>query len=111
MAARYEIKKASHGEFYFNLIALNGEKVLTSEQYTTKDAAMDGIAACRKRAIDVAAYEKKTNNKDQAYFVLKGGNNEVIGTSESYSSPTARDGGIAVCQAIGGGAGPVDDSN
>lgn len=34
------LKKTSNGEFRFNLIALNGEKIATSETYTRKAKAL-----------------------------------------------------------------------
>jgi uncharacterized protein YegP (UPF0339 family) len=39
-------------------------------------------------------YEKKDNKAGAPYFNLKAGNHEVIGTSEAYSSASARDHGI-----------------
>ena len=106
--ASYRIHKASNGQFYFNLVADNGERVLHSETYTTKNAAQNGVAACRKQAADPAAYEKKSDAKGQAYFVLKGRNGETIGKSESYSTPAARDDGVALVQRIGPAAQPID---
>jgi uncharacterized protein len=104
----YRIHEAANGQFHFNLVADNGERVLHSETYTTKNAAQDGVAACRKQAADPAAYEKKTDAKGQAYFLLKGRNGEVIGKSESYSSPAARDDGIALVRRNGPVAQAID---
>lgn len=36
MAGKFEIKRASDGQFYFNLKARNGEIILTSERYTPR---------------------------------------------------------------------------
>jgi uncharacterized protein YegP (UPF0339 family) len=36
MAAKFQIKKASNGEFMFNLKASNGETILTNEWYVSK---------------------------------------------------------------------------
>ncbi|MGL5119386.1 MAG: YegP family protein, partial [Plesiomonas shigelloides] len=38
MIGHFELKKASDGQFMFNLKASNGEIILTSERYTTKAA-------------------------------------------------------------------------
>jgi uncharacterized protein YegP (UPF0339 family) len=43
MAGNYVIKKSSDDKFYFNLVAGNNEKVLTSEMYNQKQGALNGI--------------------------------------------------------------------
>lgn len=48
--AYYDLKKASDGQFYFNLVAPNGEPVATSEMYPTKSNAKRGIDAVRRAA-------------------------------------------------------------
>ena len=48
--AKYEIKKSSDGQYYFNLVASNGEVVATSERYVTKSNAERGITAVRSAA-------------------------------------------------------------
>lgn len=44
----FYIWKSKDGQFYFYLRAANGEKLVTSEMYTTKQSAKDGIAAVIK---------------------------------------------------------------
>lgn len=47
---KFEIFKGSNGNYYFRLKAANGEIIATSEGYTTKQAAKDGIAAVKRLA-------------------------------------------------------------
>ena len=47
MTAKYDLKKSSDGQFMFNLKAGNGEVILTSELYTTKASAENGIKSVR----------------------------------------------------------------
>ncbi|WP_188193732.1 YegP family protein [Nonomuraea sp. SYSU D8015] len=49
MAGRYVLKKTSSG-YRFNLVAANGEIIATSESYTTKASALNGIDAVRRNA-------------------------------------------------------------
>ena len=95
MAGWYELKTTKNGQFMFNLKAGNSEIILTSEQYTTKEAAKNGIASVQKNSPDDARYERKTAKDDSPYFVLKAGNHQVIGQSEMYSSSSAMEKGIA----------------
>jgi uncharacterized protein len=107
MAGRYVLKK-SGDQFYFNLKAGNNEVILTSERYTAKASALVGIEAVKTNAPLEARYERRTSSSDEPYFVLKGGNHEVLGTSEFYSSSSARDAGVAAVRATAPAA-PLDD--
>jgi uncharacterized protein YegP (UPF0339 family) len=95
MAAKFEIKKAAGEQFMFNLKAVNGEIILTSETYGQKRSAEQGIASVKANAGDDSRFERKTAKDDSPYFVLKAANGEVIGKSEMYSSVAAMEKGIA----------------
>lgn len=90
----FELKRGKNGEFFFRLKAPNGETILASEMYKAKDSAQNGIQSVKKNATLAERFEKKLSKDGKPYFVLKAGNHEVIGTSESYSSDAARDSGI-----------------
>ncbi|BEP64428.1 YegP family protein (plasmid) [Variovorax sp. V213] len=94
MSAYFHLKP-SGTQYMFNLKGGNGEVVLTSERYTTKQSAEGGIASVKVNSPHDARYDRRTNSGGSPYFVLKAGNGEIIGTSEAYSSTTARDSGIA----------------
>ena len=47
MPGTYALKKTTDGQFMFNLKAGNGEVILTSERYTAKASAENGIASVR----------------------------------------------------------------
>lgn len=47
---RFEIFKATNGQFYFRLKAPNGQVIAFSEGYTTKDGAKNGIASVKQNA-------------------------------------------------------------
>jgi len=94
MAGKFEIKKASDGQFFFHLKAGNGEIILASERYQAKGGAENGIASVKKNAPLDERYERLTAKNNAPYFVLKAANHEIIGQSEMYSSEAARDKGI-----------------
>ena len=89
---KFVIAKGPSGAFYFTLKAGNGEKILTSEHYTTKDKCLQGIASVKTNAAIDRQYEDHTSKDGRYYFVLKGGT-EVIGTSEMYNSTGGREKG------------------
>ncbi len=94
MAGKFEIKKGSSGKYRFNLKAGNGQIILLSETYETKQSAENGVQSVRKNAPDDNRYERKTAKNDEAFFVLKAGNGETLGRSETYSSVSAMENGI-----------------
>ncbi len=52
MAGKFEIKKGSSGKFRFNLKAGNGQIILSSETYETKQSAEKGIESVKKNALN-----------------------------------------------------------
>lgn len=108
MAGKFVITKTKSGKFMFNLKAGNGEIILTSEEYNAKASAVNGIESVKKNAPDDARYERKETKKGEPIFILKAGNNEPIGKSESYSSAAAMENGIKSVKSNAPGA-AVDD--
>ncbi|MBI4891208.1 MAG: YegP family protein [Acidobacteria bacterium] len=108
MPGKFEIKKATHGQFYFNLKSPNGEVILTSEMYKARTGATKGIASVQANAGTAARFEKKVTKAGKPYFVLKAANHQVIGQSESYSTEAARDKGIAAVGKVAGAANIAD---
>ncbi len=94
MAGKFEIYKDKADEFRFRLKASNGQIILASEGYKAKAGCTNGIESVRKNAPDDARYERKTTSSGKFRFNLKSGNNQIIGTSESYETESSRDNGI-----------------
>lgn len=94
MAGKFELKTAANGKFHFNLKAGNGQIILSSEMYETKAAAQNGIASVQKNAAEEGRYERRKAANGDPFFVLKAGNGEQIGRSETYSSDSAMENGI-----------------
>lgn len=95
MSGSYVLSKAADGQFKFNLKAANGQVILTSETYASKDGALNGIESVRKNAVLDERFERRTAKDGSPYFVLKAANAREIGRSEMYSSAAAMEGGIA----------------
>lgn len=48
--SRYEIKRSDDDRYYFVLIANNNEIIATSQMYTTKQSAKNGIESVKQHA-------------------------------------------------------------
>lgn len=104
------IKTRSNGELQFNLQADNGENILTSEGYSSKDSCKNGIESVRSNAPDDARYDRHDSANGKFYFNLKAGNGQVIGTSEMYESASNRDEGIEDVKRTAPGASTEDQT-
>ncbi|MXQ08397.1 DUF1508 domain-containing protein [Alphaproteobacteria bacterium GH1-50] len=95
VAGKFEVYKDKAGEFRFRLKAGNGQIILASEGYKRKASCMNGIESVRKNSQIDARFDRTETKGGKARFNLKASNGQVIGTSESYESTSARDNGIA----------------
>ncbi|WP_308992089.1 YegP family protein [Mariniflexile litorale] len=93
--AKFEIYKDKKSEFRFRLKAGNGQNILASEGYTAKSGCTNGIESVKKNSTDDSRYERLQSKSGSPYFNLKAANNQVIGTSEMYSSNSAMENGIS----------------
>lgn len=94
MTGAFELETTADQQFMFNLKAANGEIIFTSQRYTTKQSAQKGIESTRTNATADERYDRLQSKSQQPYFVLKAPNNEIIGKSQMYSSPSAMEQGI-----------------
>ncbi len=94
MAGWFELRQNDKQKYSFVLKASNGEVILTSQTYERRDSAENGIASVKKNSPLDARYDRRTSSDGRAYFVLKAGNHQVIGTSQMYQSQAGCDNGI-----------------
>ena len=107
---KFVIKKAKNGEYTFNLLASNGEPILTAgETFTTLAACKNSVESVKKNALahvedqTKEGYETLTHPKFELYkndtgefrFRLKARNGEPIGRSEGYKAKASAENGIA----------------
>jgi uncharacterized protein YegP (UPF0339 family) len=94
MSGKFEVFEDKAGKYRFRLKAGNGEIILASQGYIQKSSAKNGIESVKTNSPLDERYERKVNDNGQYMFNLKSGNHEIIGTSEQYTSNSARDNGI-----------------
>jgi hypothetical protein len=94
MSACYQLSNSSDGQFHFVLKADNRQTILTSELYTAKSSAQNGIASVQANCTDDNHYARMDSKNDKFYFNLKAPNHQIIGTSQMYKTAQSRDKGI-----------------
>ncbi|WP_224490349.1 YegP family protein [Robertkochia flava] len=82
-------------KFYFNLKANNGQIILSSQGYESKNGAEKGIKSVMDNADDDGKYERKTASNGKFHFNLKAANGQVIGSSQMYTSEAGMENGIS----------------
>jgi Uncharacterized conserved protein len=101
MAGTYLLHSAGSAQFHWDLKSGNGETILSSQVYASKQGAETGIKSCRANSAADAHFSRLTSSDEKPYFVLKAANGEVIGTSQMYATEATRDHGIASCRENG----------
>lgn len=108
MPAKFALKKTKNGGFVWNLLASNGEPILTSQTYKSKSGAKNGIKSVKSCTGDDSLFDRRKAKNGSPYFVLKARNGLIIGTSEMYKTSRSMENGIkSVCKNASGAA--VDD--
>jgi len=105
---KYQLLKHQPSQYYWNLRADNGERILQSEMYNSKGAAIGGISSCRENSPLDERYIRFKSVDEQHTFSLKAKNGERIGRGETYRTEQGREVGIASVKANGPNS-PVDD--
>lgn len=86
-APKYKISKSDKDDqYYFVLIAKNGEVILKSEGYKTERGALSGISSVSTNGHVRSNFDIKESKDGKLYFTLKAKNGEIIGISETYNS-------------------------
>jgi uncharacterized protein YegP (UPF0339 family) len=105
---KFTVFQGKDGQFYFKLIARNGEPILASEGYVDKSGCLDGIKSVKNNAVRDEHFKRLIAVNGEFYFTLIAGNNEVIGKSETYKTQQGGNNGIEAVKSVAPSA-PVED--
>ena len=101
---KFQIYTGNDGKFYFRLYARNGQQVLSSQGYASKNGCTNGIDSVKTNAPDTENFELKQSTNGKYYFNLLAANKQVIGSSQMYATAQTRMGGIDAVQRAASGA-------
>lgn len=109
----FDVQQALNGDWYFDLVAGNGEVIGSSQLYSTKAHAERGARTVRalvrllraplatKAAPARETFELFKGEDGQTYFRLRAGNGEIVLSSEGYVAKSGAENGIASVSANG----------
>ena len=89
-----ELKKETNNTYRFFIKTGNGNSLLNSIPFPSKEDANDTIKQLSPLMKRQAVFERKTDHKGKFLFALKDANGNIIGTSHSYSSEAGMENGI-----------------
>lgn len=104
---KFAVKETSTG-YKFSLKATNGQIILDSEVYSSKEACLNGIESIKNscvggvedRTVEPVVevkhpkFELYTDKAGEYRFRLKARNGEIVGISEGYKSKESAENGI-----------------
>jgi uncharacterized protein len=106
---KFTLFQGKDGQFYFKLIARNGEPILASEGYASKSGCMDGLNSVKINAVKDEHFKRLIAANGEFFFTLMAENGEVIGKSETYKTQQGGNNGIETVRTAAPNA-PVEDT-
>ena len=91
---RFENVLGANGQFYFNLLASNGQILFQSEGYKNETARNNGISMFLMIVSNESNFERKLSATKKFYFIVKATDVNNLGFSRMYESEASRDNGI-----------------
>ena len=96
LAGKFDVWQATDGQWHFHLKSGNGAILLTSEAYTSRTGAINGVLSVMENGVDKAQY--KVVPAAHGYLVhLVAGNNEIISFSEVYATKSSATRAVTSC--------------
>lgn len=84
--SKFETFKGRDGQYYFQLIAGNGGRVLGSEGYSSLYSAKKGINSVKNHGSNESRYFLREASDGSFYFVIIATNGQIVAVSEMYST-------------------------
>lgn len=82
----FDLFTGSNGQYYFHLNSGNGAIMLTSEGYTNRTGALNGILSVLDNGGIESRYVTKRGTDGQYYISLRATNGQTIAVSEGYAN-------------------------
>lgn len=87
----------SDGQYRFHLVAGNKNILLTSEGYTTRTNAINGLLSVIANGVDPAQYEVAVAKNGKHFLRLRATNGQIIGFTQLYASKSNATRAVGSC--------------
>ncbi|WP_025765358.1 YegP family protein [Dyadobacter tibetensis] len=100
----FEVFSGSNSQYYFRYKAANGEQILASEGYTTKQSCIVGIDSVKRISPYDSSYRRTDAYLNYRFTMVAGNGETVAKSSEGYVSAQGRENAISVVKVNAAGA-------
>lgn len=100
----FVMSERKNGDHQFVLKAENGQVILVSQGYSSRDGCLNGIESVKRNAQHEEMFERLDSSDGRFYFNLKATNGQVIGNSQMYQGLSGVTAGIHSVMANAPGA-------
>jgi hypothetical protein len=94
---KVDLWKSTDGQFRFHVVSGNGRILLTSEAYTTRTGALNGVLSTLDNGVDPAQYQVNKTDSGKYNLHLRAANYETIGFTQAYSTKSNATRAIGSC--------------
>jgi uncharacterized protein YegP (UPF0339 family) len=94
---KVQLWKSSDSQFRFHVVSGNGRILLTSEGYTSRTGALNGILSVLDNGVDPAMYLLNKTPTDRYSLHLRAANWETIAFTQAYSTKSSAKRAITSC--------------
>nr|WP_288256965.1 DUF1508 domain-containing protein [uncultured Pseudomonas sp.] len=86
MSAHFQIKKAKDAQYHVQLLAGNGEIILASELFKSKETALNTIEAIKNSSKKEDSFTLRELSNGKYLFLLRASSGQIIGSSQVYAT-------------------------
>jgi len=94
---KVDLWKSTDGQFRFHVVSGNGRTLMTSEAYSSRTGALNGILSVLDNGVDPAQYQLNKTASGKYNLRLRAANYEIIAFTQAYSTKSSATRAITSC--------------
>lgn len=94
---KVDLWKSTDGQWRFHVVSGNGRTLMTSEAYTGRTGALNGILSVLDNGVDPAMYQLNKTASGKYNLRLRAANSEIIAFTQAYSTKSSATRAITSC--------------
>lgn len=94
---KVDLWKSTDGQFRFHVVSGNGRTLLTSEGYTSRTGALNGLLSVLENGVDPAMYATNKTASGKYSLHLRAANYETIAFTQAYATKSSATRAIGSC--------------
>jgi len=94
---KVDMWQSTDGQFHFHVVSGNGRILMTSEAYTSRTGALNGVLSVLDNGVDPAQYQLNKTASGKYNLRLRAANYEIIAFTQTYSTKSSATRAITSC--------------